>query len=185
MNGFNKEEWLQKTEEYLIYIDRHKKNIAEAWRELRTALKDIGLVKWDVIQCEMEARIEYHDDSKLDEGEFLPYRQKFYPVSGEIVSEDSFAAACQRHYFINDHHWQHWFDKEGNFEEWCDVRTKMCAFIEMICDWQAMSYEFGGSAPKYFRENKDKIRIDPNWLPFVEEILDCLEQHLSQKESCV
>ena len=71
MNDFNKGAWLQKTSEYMTYIDQHKKNIIVAWAELKEALKDIQLLQRENIIDEMNWRIRRHDDSKMSEEEFL------------------------------------------------------------------------------------------------------------------
>lgn len=62
-----------------------------------------------------------------------------------------------------------------------DVDTKICAYLEMICDWQAMGYVNGDSAPEYYRNHKDEIKIDPNWVSLVEEILDLLDSYIAAR----
>ena len=115
MNEFNKTELLEKTTEYMNYIAQHKENIKKAWLELRDALKGIDLFQRPKILDEMEWRIRNHDDSKMSEEEFLPYRQHFYPVAGEVIDDAAFERAWERHYHINDHHWQYWIDSNGDF----------------------------------------------------------------------
>lgn len=51
----------------------------------------------------------------------------------------------------------------------------------MICDWQAMGYVNGDSAPEYYRNHKDEIKIDPNWVSLVEEILDLLDSYIAAR----
>ena len=75
----------------------------------------------------------------------------------------------------------YWVNENGEFYSGYSITEKICAYLEMICDWQAMSYVKGGSALQYYNDNKDKIKIDPNWIPFVEEVLDCLETYTSDK----
>lgn len=62
-----------------------------------------------------------------------------------------------------------------------DVDTKICAYLEMICDWQAMGYVNGDSATEYYRNHKDEIKIDPNWVSLVEEILDLLDSYIAAR----
>lgn len=181
MNDFNKNAWLEKTSEYMNYIEQHKKNVVAAWAELREALKDISLVQRPQIIDEMEWRVRRHDDSKMSEEEFLPYRQHFYPIDGESINETAFEEAWKTHYSRNDHHWQYWIDPDGMFFSYGSVDNKLCAYLEMICDWQGMGYMKGDTAPQYYRDHKDEIKIDPNWVAFVEEILDSLEIYLNQK----
>lgn len=181
MSEFNKGAWMEKTSEYMAYIEQHKKNIILAWAELKEALKDIPLLQRECIINEMNWRVRRHDDSKMSEEEFLPYRQHFYPIDGETVNEDAYEQAWRCHYSRNDHHWQYWVAEDGTFVSYGSVDEKLCAYLEMICDWQAMGYVMGDSAPQYYRTHKNEIRIDPNWIAFVEEILDSLETYLNQK----
>lgn len=181
MSEFNKTELLEKTTEYMNYIAQHKENIRKAWLELRDALKGIDLFQRPKILDEMEWRIRNHDDSKMSEEEFLPYRQHFYPVAGEVVDDAAFELAWERHYRTNDHHWQYWIDCNGDFMSYYDVDTKICAYLEMICDWQATGYVNGDSAPEYYRNHKDEIKIDPNWVSLVEEILDLLDSYIAAR----
>lgn len=181
MEQFNKNDWLEKTSEYMDYIEQHVKNVIAAWEELKEALVGVSLIQRPEILDEMDWRVRRHDASKMSEEEFLPYRQHFYPIEGEISDEARFDGAWRCHYSRNDHHWQYWVDSNGNFISYGSVDTKLCAYLEMICDWQAMGYIFGDSAPEYYKNHKDKIKIDPNWLPFVEEVLDSLEIYLKNK----
>lgn len=184
MSTFNKNDWIEKTSEYMEYISQHKKNIEFAWCQLRQAITGISLLNRPVIMEQMQDRIRYHDDSKMTEEEFLPYRQHFYPIDGEVVDDANFQRAWELHYNRNDHHWQHWINVDGSFRPCYCMEDKICAYLEMICDWQAMSYVKGGSAYSYYKENKDMIRVDPNWIPFVEEVLGCLEDYCESKVAC-
>ena len=181
MSDFDKSKWLEQTSAYMEYIATHKQNVILAWEELKKAVSGIKLFQSQSILIQMENRVYCHDDSKFTEEEFLPYRQHFYPVEGEAIDPDEFEKAWKLHYSRNPHHWQHWVDENGKFYPSYAVEEKICAYLEMICDWQAMSYVKGGSAAKYYNENKEKIKIDPNWLPFVEEVLDCLETYITYK----
>ena len=180
MSEFNKGAWLEKTSEYMAYIEQHKKNVVAAWGELKAALRDITLIQRPEILNEMEWRVHDHDSSKYTEEEFLAYRQHFYPVEGETIDKTAFDEAWKIHYTRNDHHWQHWITDDGRFLTDYDINRKLCAYLEMICDWQAMGYAMGDSAPSYYRAHKDEIKIDPNWKPFVEEILDSLETYMNR-----
>ena len=53
MNEFNKGAWLEKTSEYMAYIEQHKKNVVAAWGELKAALRDITLIQRPEILNEM------------------------------------------------------------------------------------------------------------------------------------
>lgn len=181
MSEVNKSELLEKTAEYMNYLAQHKENIRKAWIELSQALAGIDLFERPEIQNNMEWRIRSHDDSKMSEEEFLPYRQHFFPIADEVINEQDFQRAWKSHYRHNDHHWQYWIDDYGNFNSYYDVDAKICAYLEMVCDWQAMGYVKGDSAPAYYKAHKDEIKLDPHWQPFVEEILGLLEDYLNTR----
>ena len=149
----SKTDLLQKTSEYMDYLADHKKNVQKAWDELKNATTGVPLLQRPYIVDEMNWRIKCHDDSKFSEEEFVPYRQHFYPVDGEQVDQAAFDKAWKIHCGRNDHHWQYWVDEDGGFISSYSVDTKICAYLEMICDWQAMSYVLGGTAVTYYEAN--------------------------------
>lgn len=181
MGNFDKNKWLEQTSAYMEYLANHKQNVIIAWGELKKAVAGIKLFQNHEILIQMENRVYCHDESKYSEEEFLPYRQHFYPVEGEDIDPNAFEKAWELHYRRNPHHWQYWVNENGEFYSGYSITEKICAYLEMICDWQAMSYVKGGSALQYYNDKKDKIKIDPNWIPFVEEVLDCLETYTSDK----
>ena len=171
MSDTSKSVLLQKTGEYMEYIHTHKKNVIRAWREIKQVLGDIPFLMRERILENMEYRVNTHDDSKFDEDEFLVYRQHFYPVPGEAATDGAFESAWQTHYRRNDHHWQYWVNEDGGYLSYANVDEKICAFLEMICDWQALGYVFGDDAPSYYQKHKHEIDIDDNWRSFIEEVL--------------
>ena len=178
----SKTDLLQKTSEYMDYISEHKKNIQKAWDEIRNATIGISLLQRPAILDEMSWRIKNHDDSKFSEEEFVPYRQHFYPVDGEDVDPAAFDRAWRTHYRRNDHHWQYWVDEDGDFFiSSYSVDNKICAYLEMVCDWQAMSYVMGGNAVSYYESHKSSIQIEAYWREFLEEILSLLSEYLAVK----
>lgn len=42
-------------------------------------------------------------------------------------------------------------------------------------------YVNGDSATEYYRNHKDEIKIDPNWVSLVEEILDLLDSYIAAR----
>lgn len=162
---------LEKINEYFDYLAKHKANVVKAWNEMKPTISKIDfLSSWRIIE-EMDLRIYDHDNTRYKEDEFIPYRQHFFPVPGEEANDAEFERAWQLHYRGNKHHWQYWVRKDGSFEEGYNVADKICGYLEMICDWQAMGYVKGDNALEYYNANKETIKIDPNWLAFVEEVL--------------
>lgn len=148
-------ELIQKTREYLDYIERHYNNVQKAWQELNNKCKNKGF-NWiydDAIWHTINFNIKNHDLSKLGINEFVQYRQYFYPTSSEVKDKDLMNKAWEHHLSNNYHHWQNW------------TNTYPCSIeflIENICDWIAMGYEFGDTAKEYYENNIEKINL-PEW----------------------
>lgn len=169
MNIF--EQTLNKTREYLDYIERHYNNVQKAFEEFnkRICHKDFNkkyseflfeTKLYDNWQYEcLKAMIVRHDLSKLDFGEFIPYRKNFYPINDEEkhFNRDSFNIAWEHHKAFNPHHWQSRVGKI--FSRYCGFEGRYYA-IENAMDWIAMAYEFNETPlNKYYLANKDKIDL--------------------------
>lgn len=161
------QEQIDKTTQYFDYLNEHRQNVIRAWEEMKRKCPGILKLLDEHQICEMKYRVECHDGSKFQEDEFHPYRKHFYPTSDESPDDEAYEKAWQLHLSRNDHHWQYWTVHDYPN----DVYTKLLAYLEMICDWQAMGYKFGDNAYEYYNSHKDKIVIDPNWVELVESIL--------------
>lgn len=148
---------INKTREYLNYLEKHYNNVQKAWifikskcpnDEFRFLFDDYvhGLIDIDVVN---------HDKSKLSSSEFIQYREWFFPCEGEAKDKESFNKAWEHHKANNVHHWQNWTKDKDN--PYADAYV-----IMMIIDWVAMSYEFGDTAKDYYESNKSKIDL-PEW----------------------
>ena len=152
-------ELLAKTREYLDYVERHYNNVQKAWKELNEKCKNNGFL-WlsdDFIWGTINENVKNHDLSKLSRYEFVQYRQFFYPTSTEIKDKKLMEQGWAHHVENNAHHWQYWTQRDYAYEN-----QALIYFIENICDWMAMGYEFGDTAKEYYENNKDKI-ILPEW----------------------
>jgi len=152
-------EVIQKTREYLDYVERHILNVRKAWEELNTKCRGNGFI-WisdDFIWNQINDNVNRHDISKLSEKEFVQYRQFFYPTSFEEKNEDLMNEAWMHHLNNNGHHWQYWTGRDFD-----DPNKALIYLIENICDWMAMGYEFGDNAKIYYENNKSKIKL-PDW----------------------
>lgn len=166
---------IEQTRAYLDYLERHYNNVQKAWEELNEKCKNKGFI-WmsdDFIWNEINQNIKIHDMSKLGINEFIQYRQKFFPTPYEknnnVIDENLFKDAWSHHLGNNPHHWQNWTERDYAYPN-----QKLIYFIENICDWMAMGYEFGDTAKQYYENNKNKIDL-PEWA--VEEmykIFNCL-----------
>lgn len=152
-------ELIQKTREYLDYVERHYNNVQKAWQELNDKCKNNGF-NWlydDVIWHAINDNIKRHDMSKLGVNEFVQYRQYFYPTSSEVKDKELMNQAWNHRLGNNPHHWQNWTERDYYYPN-----QSLIYFIENICDWMAMGYEFGDTAKEYYESNKDKIDL-PEW----------------------
>jgi len=167
-------ETIQKTRAYLAYIEEHYDSVQTAWNHLQKVCKDMEFVTDPVVYRILDSRVKLHDLSKLSVEEFVPYRRKFFPTEweeGEKISPKVFNAAWEHHKEHNRHHWQTWTKIDSNDSyEW-----KM-GCVHMILDWMAMSYKFGGTAQKYYEDNKRKIKLPDYAVKFMYEIFERIEQ---------
>ncbi len=148
-------ELINKTREYLDYVERHFDNVQKAWQELNDKCDGKGF-NWlydDFIWHIINENIKHHDESKLSKEEFCQYRQYFYPVSNEDKDKKKFLSAWNNHLKLNPHHWQNWTVNHPG---------SIAYLIENICDWMAMGYEFGDTAKEYYENNRDTIKL-PEW----------------------
>lgn len=149
------QELINKTREYLDYVERHFHNVKKAWDELNTKCDGHGF-NWlydDFIWHCINENIKIHDKSKLSKEEFCQYRQFFYPTKDEEKDKTQFNKAWENHLKLNAHHWQNWTKNHSG---------SISFLIENICDWMAMGYEFGDTAKEYYENNKEKIYM-PEW----------------------
>ena len=138
--------------DYFKYVFEHKKNVFKVcWSK--------GLY----------IHAFTHDLSKFSPSEYFPYADWFngpYGVKYKITdnnllddrnilhekAEEKFQMAWEHHYTRNKHHWKFW---EGK-----DVAIPDKYIEQMICDWEAMSIKFGGSAQEYYMKNYYKINME-------------------------
>ena len=149
---------------YLLYVLEHKKNVFKTcWK------KGLYLHAFT------------HDLSKFMPDEFIPYARHFYgsypseavlntvsciknkskTLTKEKV-ERRFNKAWELHYKRNKHHPEHWVGKN----------MKRNNIEQMICDLEAMSLKFGGSAQAYYLNNYNKWKITKNTRLGIENALD-------------
>lgn len=148
---------IQKTREYLDYLEQHYNNVQLAWVILQEKCYDMSFITDDTIFWSIDSNIKKHDDSKLSAEELTQYRRHFFPTENEDKDKKEFFAAWHNHLKENMHHWQTWTTLDFG-----DDKSALVYFVENICDWMAMGFEKGDSAKEYFENNRDKIDL-PNW----------------------
>jgi hypothetical protein len=151
-------ETIQKTREYLDYLEKHYGFVQHAFLIVSKAL---DLDRDGAVYQELRDQVSCHDMSKLSDKEFVQYRRKFFPTSAdkelEMVVNNGFELAWIHHKKSNHHHFESIkFDGQ-------DVKSQVNG-LHMICDWVAMSLSFGEKSPRgYFEKNKHKMFI-PFWM---------------------
>ena len=168
----NNELKIKKQEEYMAYIKEHRENVKKAFKFFIENNKIMQSTNREIQEAVLYLKnnniIENHDNSKFSDEEFEPYRRYFYSIN-EIEkksAEEDFNNAWKHHYEVNDHHPEHWI-KDNVVTE-----MTMSAIIEMICDWEAMAYKFGGSAKEWYEKNKNNIPLHVNTRSKLEYLLN-------------
>lgn len=167
---------IERTREYLDYVERHYNNVQKAWKLLQEKCdgKSFPFMYDDSLFFEIDYNVKNHDLSKLSQQEFVQYRRKFYSTGLEKTDDiqkqidTDFEAAWENHKKHNAHHWQNWSERKRNGE---DVYVYI---IECIIDWVAMSFEFGDTAKDYYEKNKDNIDIPKESEGIIYEVFKCL-----------
>lgn len=139
---------------YQVYILEHKDNVITAYRKLiKCPFIDLNSYQFHAL----ERNVSNHDMSKFSVEEFEPYRMKFFPINDEEKESADilFDAAWKHHYRNNYHHWNYWREINESMGK--------INIIEMACDHIAMSMKFGGTALDWYKEQKEKNKI--NLLP--------------------
>lgn len=160
---------INKTREYLDYIEEHIHNVNRAWGVLKDKCKDMRFMWDDFYYFAIQDAVDCHDMSKLSEDEFVQYRKHFYPVDGELTTS-SLGNAWEHHKENNWHHWEKWTKEETwNPNEW-EIHC-----VHMVIDWMAMGFKFGDTAQMYYEKNKDKINIPDYAVSFIYDIFKRVE----------
>lgn len=76
-------EIIQKTREYLDYLEDHINNVNRAWQELQDKCKDMRFIYDDYVYFSIGDAVVNHDMSKLSKEEFIQYRIEFFPSDDE------------------------------------------------------------------------------------------------------
>lgn len=168
--------YINKTREYLDYLEEHFNNIRKAFQELSEACDGMVWVGDDCTWHTLRQEICHHDVSKFSAEEFVAYRDRFFPL--HIPSDqdnDAFNKAWTHHYKSNEHHWEF-------INQLTDKTTKEQPglveryLVHMLIDWTAMGYKFGGTAQEYYEQNKHKILLKPEQVDFIYTIFDRLDK---------
>lgn len=167
---------IEKTREYLDYLEEHIRNVERAWGEVVDKCRGMSFIVDDCKFSFLEADVMSHDVSKLSEHEFVQYRKAFYCCENE--PEYDMAEAWEHHKRWNAHHWETWTKETPGYLS--PYGEELCC-VHMVIDWIAMSYKFGGTARDYYEENKTDIEL-PRWAEKL--IYEIFEAVYGNKNGC-
>ena len=154
---------MRKYIKYLLYILEHKKSVFKTcWNK--------GLY----------SHAFTHDLSKFRPSEFIPYARYFYGdyppnallkdighknIKTREMIKEKFNKAWELHYKRNKHHPEYWKGRDMPYKY----------IIQMVCDLEAMSLKFGGTAQEYYLKNYYKWDITRETRFRLEKKLDLIE----------
>jgi len=95
------QELINKNQEYLQYIQNHYNNVQKAWKILQQVSPEYLQNEW--VYTTVNNDIKHHDESKMSEEEFQPYRNKFYPCANEPLNQPAYDKAWEHHLANNSH----------------------------------------------------------------------------------
>lgn len=163
INRMKGQDYIDKTREYLDYLEEHLENVRVAFIEVTHACEGMPWVGDDFSWFTLKAEVECHDLSKFSPEEFVQYRNSFFPVSEKDREESGMDKAWENHKKANHHHHE-------SVDNYLDV-------VHMVVDWTAMGYKFKDTAQSYYEKNKDRIMLDDSYVPFMYEIFEKIANH--------
>lgn len=159
-------------ERYMRYIMKHRKNMADAYKEMTSCPEILELGNEVLIM--LKQRVVLHDITKLMNDEFDAYRKHFFPINKKEKENnlENFNRAWQHHYDVNAHHWQHRRHKT-DFNKKDPVQV--VDVLENVCDWLAVGYTYKNRPFQYYEKHKNVIELCPAEKEFFEYIIYSLE----------
>ena len=165
---------LNKTIEYCKYLDIHLDNIETAFKHVvkKVFISDILSSPNDVYE-HLEMNVSRHDISKFSKEEFASYREKFYPSVYDDNPYMDFKSAWEHHYTNNNHH----IEYINEYYKTAPIIKSyiQAAILHMVIDWYAMSLYFGDKGPKWYYEEKSKIKLkNKDYEEFLYKVFDLI-----------
>lgn len=158
---------MDKNREYTKYIEEHKRNIVIAWRRIQ------GWLCFDEsILCDIGENIKNHDASKSSNEEFYAYRNYFFTKEGEDKNKEAFNKAWLHHIHSNFHHWEYYVIPVKNIA----IEMPLIYVVEMLLDWQAMSYKFGDSILDFYEKNRNEMVFHEKTTKIIEELIQLIDE---------
>lgn len=176
----------ERKRQYEDYLYQHISGVKKSYKEIikpwmlseGKSIIETYLTEKDI--KDLDTQIEYHDESKWDPQEYIPYLNHFYPEdgSGEIEDTAEFNQAWLHHIHNNPHHWQYWILINDTDEEKMEIlEMDMKFIIEMLCDWSSFQYYRPGStANQWYKDNGDRMILNDKTRKVIETILESIPE---------
>ena len=165
---------IARTGEYLQYLKLHYDYVQQAWKMYQARMDPAcEFLSDDFLWFTMDEEIKKHDLSKLSSDEFIPYRDYFYPVAGQVTQqvEQAFERAKQHHIDHNPHHWEHWTQRK--YQD--DGISEGIFCTHMIIDWVAIGLQRRTSTMEWYMAERDKMDF-PGWADrYIVEVLERMD----------
>ena len=167
---------IQKSREYLDYIEEHYNNVQKAFEVSKIKWKELPIIYDDWKFNRLKSLVEFHDDSKLSEHEFVQYRKYFFPTEYEEYYANSSQGVPAKAFAKKgfDYAWEH--HKSNNYHHWQSLQDHMfyeeLYVAEMVLDWIAMGYKFNNTAiEQYEKEKHLMFEFDENVHAYIIKLL--------------
>lgn len=153
-------------EYYTKYVNEHIANVTKAFEMFgdeilayRDKLYSTGrgfVASKNLISI----NLKQHDESKFSAEEYDSYRKNFYCSEEDIIAsgmsreefesqvKKDFDEAWKHHYEVNKHHPEYWMATIERKKAYFPIPTY--AFVEMICDWIAVSMTLKSSVSHWW-----------------------------------
>lgn len=174
--------------QYDLYLEEHKKNVAEAFDWLKQNLPEVVEMEkmpypgYGKPEVDLEHQVCYaHDSSKTTGDEYYPYDAYFYGGNRSHQVVQDFNMAWLKHIHRNPHHWQYWVLINDDPEEGEIVLPMPYNYIvEMICDWWSFSFRTGNLHEifKWYDAHKAHMKLAESTREKVEGILAKIREKL-------
>lgn len=166
--------------EYYKYLNEHIGGVKSSWNNiLKPYMIDNGY-EYYIIDLADSHMVE-HDLSKLEDAEFIPYCNHFYPHGDEFYNDElAFDLAWLHHQHVNPHHWQYWILVRDSGDI-VPMDMPLDYICEMLCDWHSFSYKDPKStALAWYSDNKDNMKFSDTTRKIVDELVQVMDKPITE-----
>ena len=168
-------------ERYNEYLEKHIQGVHDAYEWIERNLPELLSDVHDIV----EILVNFHDNSKYQSEELLPYARHFYPANKVTEDiEDDFNYAWNHHQKVNLHHWQYWVVVEdGGKLTPLDMPKEY--ILEMICDHFSFAFTKNDLTEifKWYAKNRDNMTLSEKTRKTYEDILNAIKEKIKQGDT--